>query len=67
MGEIAEYRQALRLNPNDAGAHYLLGYALERKRNSQEALQQYRAAYQLNPLDSDYRKAYERLLGAAHD
>jgi len=45
----------------------LLGFALERQRNSQEALQQFRAAYQLDPLDPDYRKAYERLLGATHD
>lgn len=66
-GEIAQYREALRLNPNDAGAHYLLGCALERRGDSPEALQQYRAAYQLNTLDPDYRRAYERLLGAPHN
>jgi tetratricopeptide (TPR) repeat protein len=43
--------EALRLNPNDADAHCLLGFALEHKRNSAEALQKYRAAYQLDPHD----------------
>jgi Flp pilus assembly protein TadD len=55
-GVIAEYREVLRLNPNDDAAHYWLGAALEQK-----ALQEYRAAYELKPLNPNYRKACERL------
>jgi Flp pilus assembly protein TadD len=52
---IAEYREVLRLNPNNDEAHYYLGAALE-----QTALREYRAAYELKPLNPNYRKAYAR-------
>ena len=45
-GAIAEYREALRLNPNDETAHNNLGFALEHKHNFREALQEYRTAYE---------------------
>jgi Flp pilus assembly protein TadD len=61
-GAIAEYRDVLQLNPNDPLTHYNLGMALERTRKRQEALQEYRAAYELAPQNSDYRNAYEQLL-----
>jgi Flp pilus assembly protein TadD len=61
-GEIAEEREALRLNPNNASAHYCLAFALEHKHNPEEALQEYRKAYELNPQNRDYRKDYERLV-----
>jgi tetratricopeptide (TPR) repeat protein len=61
-GAAAEEREALRLNPNNDFAHYVLGAVLEQKHNPQEALQEYRAAYELNPKNADYQKAYERLV-----
>jgi len=60
-GAIAEYREALRLNPANHLAHYDLGVALEKKGDRQGALQEYRAAYQLDPKTPPYRRAYERL------
>lgn len=54
-----------RLKSEDAVAHYSLGLALEAKADPQSALQEYRAAYQLDPKNTDYRQAYERLLQAA--
>lgn len=59
---IGEYREALRLNPNNDLAHFNLGVAMERKGNLQGALEEYRAAYLLNPKDADYKRNYERLL-----
>jgi cytochrome c-type biogenesis protein CcmH/NrfG len=43
-------------------AHYNLGVGLEYKHNLREALQEYRTAYELDPQNSDYRQAYERLV-----
>jgi len=60
-GEMAEYREALRLNPNNHLAHYDLGVALEKKGDREGALQEYRAAYELNPQAPSYQRAYERL------
>ena len=52
----------LRLKPNHAAAHDNLGFALEHRHNFWEALREYRAAYELNPQNPDYRKAYQRLV-----
>jgi Flp pilus assembly protein TadD len=60
-GAIAEYREALRLNPGNHLAHYNLGVALEKKGDRQAALQEYRAAYELDPKIPPYQRAYERL------
>ena len=35
--------------------------AYEHKGNRQAALQEYRTAYQLNPQNSTYKQAYDRL------
>jgi tetratricopeptide (TPR) repeat protein len=48
-GAIAEYRTALRLNPNHANAHYNLGVVLQSKRDLEGAIAEYRAALRLNP------------------
>jgi tetratricopeptide (TPR) repeat protein len=59
---VEEERQALRLNPNSAFAHYHLGVAIEKKGDQQGALQEFRAAYELDPQNPAYRKAYQRLV-----
>jgi tetratricopeptide (TPR) repeat protein len=55
------------LNPNNDlalndSAHFNLGLALEQKGDSRGALEEYRAAYKLDPKDADYKQNYERLL-----
>ena len=59
---MAVQRDALRLYAEDDSAHYRLAYALEHKHNFREALQEYRTAYELDPQNPSYRRAYERLL-----
>ena len=61
-GAIAEEREALRLNPNNASAHSNLGLALEKKGDLRGALEEYRAAYMLDPKEARYKQNYERLL-----
>jgi tetratricopeptide (TPR) repeat protein len=46
---IAQYREALRINPPDADAHTNLGIALAHQGRTGEAMAQYRAALQLAP------------------
>jgi tetratricopeptide (TPR) repeat protein len=62
---FAEENQALQLDPNDDLAHYELGVVLEKMRDPQGALQQYRAACELAPQVPEYRQAYQRLLKKA--
>lgn len=59
---IVEFREALRLDPNDGWAHYGLGPALERKVDTREALEEYRTAYSLEPGNPQFKQAYEGLL-----
>jgi tetratricopeptide (TPR) repeat protein len=59
---IADLREAIRLNPSNHRAHFLLGLALEGEGDREGALQQYRAACRLDPQNSLYSEAYERLL-----
>ncbi len=60
-GAIAEYREALRLYPNDANTHNNLGVALE-EADRWGALEEYHAAYTLDPKNALYKRNYERLL-----
>jgi Flp pilus assembly protein TadD len=46
---VAEIREALRLNPKDAGAHTSLGVALRAKGDLGGAITSYRAAIRLDP------------------
>jgi tetratricopeptide (TPR) repeat protein len=50
------------LEPTNTLAHANLGIALERKGNLQGALEEYRAAYMLDPKNATYKQNYERLL-----
>ncbi len=55
-------REALRLNPNDGLAHANLGVALEQKGDLRGALEEYRAAYTLDPKNATYKEEYESAL-----
>src|SRR5712672_3658667 len=46
---IANYRNALELEPNDAATHYNLALALKSKGESREALKEFQAALKLRP------------------
>ena len=48
-GAIAEYRTALRLDPNNVKAHYNLGNALWTKGDENGAIAEYRTALRLDP------------------
>ncbi len=48
-GAIAEYREALRLNPKDVVAHINLGVALASKGDMDGEIGEYREALRLNP------------------
>lgn len=47
-GAMAEYRVALRLEPNNAIAHYYLGAALGQKNDAQGEIAEYRASLRIN-------------------
>ncbi len=55
---IAAGRAAIRLKPDDAGAHVSLGLALEDQGKIDEAIAEYRAAIRLKP---DYAEAHANL------
>ena len=59
---IFEFREAVRLNPSNAEAHFALGSSLEAKGDRVGALEEYRAAYSLDPTDATYKQNYEQLL-----
>jgi Flp pilus assembly protein TadD len=61
-GTIAEEREALRLNPNNAAVHASLGDALEQKGDRAAALTEYRAAATLDPKNVNYKQNCERLM-----
>jgi len=63
-GEIAEYREALRLNPKNENAHFNLGLALEQKGDRRGALEEYRAAHMLDPKNAIYKQNYEDTVAA---
>jgi len=60
-GAIAEYRELIRLTPNDAKAHSGLAAALEHQGDERAALQEYRRANELHPKEPAIRSTYERL------
>jgi tetratricopeptide (TPR) repeat protein len=54
-------REAVRLNSSSALAHSILGLALENKGDRKGALEEYRAAYTLDPNNVQFKQAYDRL------
>jgi hypothetical protein len=57
-----EMLEALRHEPNSAGAHNDLGYALEKLGELEPALAQYRIAHRLDPTNDTYGEHYFDLL-----
>jgi Tfp pilus assembly protein PilF len=55
---VAAYRQAIKLHPDDAKAHYNLGHALRKQKRLDEAVAALRQAIKLRP---DYAKAHNNL------
>ncbi|HUB65848.1 MAG TPA: tetratricopeptide repeat protein, partial [Candidatus Methylacidiphilales bacterium] len=53
---MAEFRNALEINPNDAEAHRNLGDLLLRLGRADEAAEQYESALQNDPHYAGYRK-----------
>jgi tetratricopeptide (TPR) repeat protein len=53
---IEQYQIALKLNPDNAKAHYNLGAAFFTKGLTDEAIKQYQLALKLNPDFADARK-----------
>ncbi len=53
-----EMLEAVRHKPDDADAYNGLGYALEKLGDLQSAVEAYRAATKLEPVDSTYRQHY---------
>jgi RsiW-degrading membrane proteinase PrsW (M82 family) len=62
-GEIREAREALRLQPEHAHAHFYLGRGLEQEGDRRAALDEYRQAARLAPKDAAIVARYERLRG----
>ena len=60
-GAISEFREAVRLKPDSATAHYGLGIALESKGDRAGALEEYNAACKLEPNDPTPCKKYQEL------
>jgi Flp pilus assembly protein TadD len=58
---IAEYGEAVRLNPSDAAVHYRLGRALRDKGDSENALEELHKAALLQPKNAVYGSAYKKL------
>ena len=50
---MAHYEEALRINPDDAKAHYNLGIALGQAGRVQEATEQWEQALRINPDDAE--------------
>ena len=70
-GAIAEYRAALRLDPNEAGSRHNLALALEAIGDLVSSRKEYKKALKLIPSTSEYkdhvtyiRSALRRLNGA---
>lgn len=58
-----EMLEAIRLEPNSAGAHSGLAFALEKLGDLKGALSQYRICTQMDPHDTSYRDHYVQVLG----
>ncbi len=61
-GEIANYTEAIRLNPQDANFYYFRGAAYEEKDNYASALADYEAALRTYPNYDEARKSWDNIL-----
>jgi tetratricopeptide (TPR) repeat protein len=61
---MAQFEEALRIDPNYVSAHDNLGQALEDSKRVPEAIGQYQAALQLDPNDLKARQNLARLQGS---
>src|SRR5713226_8898827 len=66
-GAIAEYREALRLKPNNDSAHADLGGALLGKGDFDGAIAEYREALRLNAKNDNAHRALGGVLGLKGD
>jgi tetratricopeptide (TPR) repeat protein len=64
-GAIGEYREALRIQPGYANAHYNLGNILFRKGEVGEAIQELQKALELRPGNVDYENGLAWVLSTA--
>ncbi len=62
----ADYRKALELSPNHAGAHHWYARALAQRGRTNEALAEMEAAEKLDPLSPFIRTTKARILWTAH-
>jgi superkiller protein 3 len=59
---IDKFRHVLSSKPDAAEPHYLLGVAFEKKGNSEQAIAEFRRAFELNPGNSAAKESLDRLL-----
>ncbi len=64
---VLQFRNAIRLDPNLAAAHLMLGIALRRQADSGGALEQFRLAVKLKPDDPEAQYNLGRELKTAGD
>ena len=57
-GEIEDAKEEVRNNPDDARAHYTLGYAYGNSGKYEEAIESYKQAIRIDP---DYAEAHNNL------
>ncbi|MGH9356194.1 MAG: tetratricopeptide repeat protein, partial [Terriglobia bacterium] len=62
-GARVELLETIRHDPNSAGLHNDLGYALEKLGEIRAALDEFRLATKLDPADTSYRDQYFEALG----
>jgi len=62
---VAHAREAVRLTPNDAAAHNLLGLALIGQQKIDDAIAEFRASLVIQPQNNDASGFLERTLKAA--
>jgi Flp pilus assembly protein TadD len=60
-GAIAEYRNAIQIDPSNSAAHVGLGLALAKKGDSEGAIAELRKALQLNRADKDTQRWLDML------